>query len=165
MSNNLLMAQAFGDAVGATKRQIQFWTDRGAVKCVAGTDQQGRGKQRLYDEAEIPIARLIAQMAAFQLPIGRLISAAEWIRVFTNPEGPGTYRKGPTKGLTGGFTAAELRDALAGKHESFILLRPGIDSFLWLDQKGMNRALKGSAMIVIPVHEVVTHGPQTWSPD
>lgn len=164
MADKPIMAQAFGEAVGASKRQIQFWTVHGAIKCLAKR-HPGRGRQRFYDEAEMPIARLVAQMAVFELPIGRLVSAAEWIRVFTNPEGPGTYSKGPTKGLTGGFTAAELRDALAGKHESFILLRPGIDSFLWLDRKGMNRALKGSAMIVIPVHEVVTHGPQTWSPD
>ena len=151
MSNNLLMAQAFGDAVGATKRQIQFWTDRGAVKCVAGTDQQGRGKQRLYDEAEIPIARLIAQMAAFQLPIGRLITAATHIRGSCDPRGRGTTA--PRQ--PGGHPASWHREALAGKRESYICLRHGIDSFTWLDRKEMNRQLDAGAMIVIPVHEVV----------
>ncbi len=151
MSNNLLMAQAFGDAVGATKRQIQFWTDRGAVKCVAGTDQQGRGKQRLYDEAEIPIARLIAQMAAFQLPIGRLIESAHLIRGFANLQGRGTTA--PRQ--PGGFPASWHHAALAGKHESFICLRPGIDSFMWTDRKKMKEMVDINAVIVIPVHEIV----------
>jgi hypothetical protein len=150
------MAQAFGDAVGGVgKRTIQFWTDRGAIKCVAETNP-GRGRQRLYGETEIPIARLIAQMAAFQLPIGRLISAGDLIRAFTNPRGHGTTTP---KGPRGGFPASWFRAALAGKEESFICLRPpGIDSFMWTDRKKMNEMADINAVIVIPVHEVVKRG-------
>jgi len=151
MSNTLLMAQAFGDAVGGVgKRTIQFWTDRGAIKCVAETNP-GRGRQRLYDEAEIPIARLIAQMAAFQLPIGRLIESAHLIRGFANLQGRGTTAPSDD----GGHLADWHRAALAGKEESFICLRSGIDSFMWTDRKGMNEMVEINAVIVIPVHEVV----------
>jgi hypothetical protein len=148
------MAQAFGDAVGGVgKRTIQFWTDRGAIKCVAETNP-GRGRQRLYDEAEIPIGRLIAQMAAFQLPIGRLITAATHIRGSCDPRGRGTT----VPSDSGGFSASWFRAALAGKQESFICLRPGIDSFMWTNRKKMNEMIDINAVIVIPVHEVVKRG-------
>ena len=57
-----LMAQAVADAVGATKRQIQLWTDGGAIRCLPETDRQGRGRQRLYEQSELPFAALVAHI-------------------------------------------------------------------------------------------------------
>ena len=141
-----LMAQAFADEIGATKRQVQFWTDRGAIKCIPETDQQGRGKQRHYDEAEIPIARIIAQTGAAQLPIGRLIWSADEIR--------GKLEHGD--GLAGppGRPASWYRAALAGKHKSFICLRVSIQNFAWFDETDKDRFTDRIAGFVIPVHEV-----------
>jgi hypothetical protein len=147
MTDNLLMAQAFGDAIGAPKRRVQFLTDHGALRCV-GEKHPKRGRQRLYDEAEIPIGKLIAQMAAFELPIGRLIWTANEIR--------NQLKRGTTAPpQPGGFSASWHREALAGKRESYILLRPDINNLMWVDRKGMNRQLDVAPMIVIPVHEVV----------
>ena len=146
MIDKPLMAQAFADLIGATKRQVQFWTDRGAIKCIPETDQQGRGKQRHYDDAEIPIARIIAQMAAFQLPIGRLVWSANMIRGYLEH---GDEVEGPP-----GKPASWYRAALAGDRKSFIILRPSVQSFMWADQKQRDKVTDAIAAFVIPVHEV-----------
>ena len=147
-----LMAQAFGDAIGAPKRRVQFLTDHGALKCVPQANR-GRGQQRFYQEAEIPIGRLIALMATFELPIRRLTWIANEIR---NQLEAGTTA--PNQG--GGQTAAWHRAALAGEEESFILLRPDIDSLMWVPRDGRDRQLDVAPMIVIPVHEVVRRAPR-----
>lgn len=147
------MAQAFADAIGASKRQVQHWTDRGAIKCIPATDQQGRGKQRHYDEEEIPIARLVAQMAAFQLPIGRLVWMANAIR--------SQVQHGSTeKGTPGGFPASWHRKALAGGHESYLVLRASRGSIMWTDRKGRDDMLEQIAAFVIPVHIVNKRVPR-----
>ena len=74
------MAQAVADAVGATKRQIQIWTDAGVIYCLPETDRQGRGRQRLYDRSELPFAALTAYLARYKLPIGSLQLASFAVR-------------------------------------------------------------------------------------
>ena len=81
-ADDLLMAQAVADAIGATKRQVQLWTDTGAIRCIPDTDRQGRGRQRLYTRSELPIAALVAEMARCKLPIGALIRFSQAIRAF-----------------------------------------------------------------------------------
>ena len=80
MGDELLMAQAVADRIGATKRQVQIWTDAGAIRCIPESDHQGRGRQRLYDRSELPIAAIVAAMARCKLPIGHLVRFANSIR-------------------------------------------------------------------------------------
>ena len=97
-----LMAQAVADAVGATKRQIQIWTDAGAIDCLPETDRQGRGRQRLYDKSELPIAALIAYLARYKLPIGSLQLASIAVREFLNdPDIPQEDREWARAALKG----------------------------------------------------------------
>ena len=79
-TDELMMAQALADRVGTSKRQVQIWTDAGAVACLPETDRQGRGRQRLYSTSEVPIAALVAVMARFKLPIGSLLLWSRAIR-------------------------------------------------------------------------------------
>ena len=78
--SDLMMAQAVADAVGATKRQIQLWTDAGAIHCLPDTDRQGRGSQRLYTKDELPFIALVAAAAKAKLPIGVLTRFSEWVK-------------------------------------------------------------------------------------
>jgi len=77
------MAQALANEANATKRQIQLWTDAGILRCLDGTDRQGRGRQRLYDDDEIKFSRFAAALAGLYLPIGVLINATEQYRALT----------------------------------------------------------------------------------
>lgn len=70
------MAGELARMSGATKRQVQLWTDAGALRCVAGTDRQGRGRQRLYSEDEARYARL----AAYCGPVGRVVQIVAMAR-------------------------------------------------------------------------------------
>ena len=57
-----LMAQAFADAVGATKRQIQFWSDHEVLQFEPGSGI-GTGNQRRYPRSEWPFAAVARAMA------------------------------------------------------------------------------------------------------
>ena len=148
MSAKPIMVQAFADAIGATKRQVQFWTDRGAVRCISETDLQGRGKQRHYDAAEIPIAALVAGMAKFQLPIGMLVMWSSQIRDLIE-------HGDVEEGMPGGQPADWYRRAIAGKHESFIVLRAGREGFAWTNRKTANAIQKNDPIFSIPVKRAV----------
>ena len=80
LADDFLMAQAVADAIGATKRQVQLWTDAGAIRCIPESDRQGRGRQRRYDRSELPVAALVAAMARCKLPIGHLLRFSDAIR-------------------------------------------------------------------------------------
>ena len=79
------MAQALADRIGGTKRQVQFWTDHGVLQCL-GTRYPGTGRQRKYEQTEIPIGRVIVELAEFQMPVGRLLIAASFLRRFSSHE-------------------------------------------------------------------------------
>ncbi len=71
MASDLLMAQAMADAIGATKRQVQIWTDAGVLICRPETDlHPGRGRQRLYDREELPVATLYQPTLNWRSPVG-----------------------------------------------------------------------------------------------
>lgn len=79
-SEKPLMAKALADAVGATRRQVQLWTDAHVIDCLPGTDRQGTGRKRLYDQSEIPFAALAAELAKWQISIGRIALLVGWVR-------------------------------------------------------------------------------------
>ena len=138
------------DSLSSVIERLRYWTKVGVLRPI-GDKHGGTGRWNTYSQEEVYIAAIVAEMAAFRLPTGRLVSAADWLRVFTHPQGPGTTSPRDH----GGHSADWHREALAGKRESYICLRHGIDSFTWLDRKQMNRQVNAGAMIVIPVHEVV----------
>lgn len=110
MENMPIMAQALADGSAASKRQVQIWTDAGILRCVPGTDRQGRGKQRLYEPSEMAFAALAARMADVKTPIGDM---SRWM---------GNVREGVAKGdPKDGIPAAAYRAALAGETESWLV--------------------------------------------
>lgn len=152
-----MMAQAFADSVGATKRQIQIWTDAKLLACLPGTDRQGRGRQRLYASSEKPVAALIARLAKFGIPIGKLEFYAFSFRGFLLHE----INIGPVQRNRDWY-----RDALNGKHESWILMRVAVDgppssenptSMGWVDREQLIESLKwDEAFIVVNVLKELT---------
>ena len=138
------------DNLSSVTERLRYWTKVGVLRPI-GDKRGGTGRWRTYSQEEVYIAAIAAEMVAHHLPVGRLVSAAEWIRIFTHPQGHGTTSPSDL----GGHPAAWHREALAGKRESFILLRPRINSFMWIDRKGMNRQLEVGSMIVISVKPAV----------
>lgn len=168
MDDNGLMAQAVADAIGATKRQVQTWTDAGVLKCRPETNRLGRGRQRIYDRDELPIGAIIAAVAKFQFHIGSLINLSNAIRGVTS----GTSNMARPKYL--GFCHRMLQ----GKEASYILiLEPGgLDpraeapaepkSYIswdlpdyrirWCSTRSAHEFVDfGEVMLVVPVHAVV----------
>lgn len=79
-----LMAQAMADAVGATKRQIQTWTDAGILLCRPETDRQGTGIRRKYPREQRAVAAFVTALSRFGLHIGEIIHYAEYLRDWLN---------------------------------------------------------------------------------
>jgi hypothetical protein len=75
-----LLANSIANAIGATKRQVQLWTDAGALQCLPETDRQGSGRKRQYEPIELVVGGMIAAMARYQMPVGRLKQVAELVR-------------------------------------------------------------------------------------
>ena len=103
------MAQAVADAVGATKRQVQLWSDAGAIQCFPETDRQGRGRQRLYPRSELPFAAMAAFLARYQIPIGMIRAWIHFTRMQLASDIPGPGRK-----------ADWYRRAFRGEEESYM---------------------------------------------
>jgi hypothetical protein len=148
-----LMAQAVADAVGATKRQVQLWTDGGAIRCLPDTDRQGRGSQRLYDQDELPFAAFVAALAQHKIPIGDLVT---WCRVVRNAHKLAGQIKRPKK-----YTPAWHEAAFRGDIESYIILHSHAGDqaagLTWMDQEDMLKQLKlASTAIVINVRETLS---------
>ena len=151
------MAQAVADAIGATKRQVQIWTDAGAVHCLPETDRQGRGRQRLYDLNELPLAALVATMARHRLPIGIIREWADSIRygsVLVSPSGTKRFVE-----IKGGRGKEWVEAALRGEIQTYLVFlsrQDGVD-YLWLDdvKKLKSFFVIQEAGLVIAVHKVV----------
>ncbi len=148
-----LMAQAVADKVGATKRQIQLWTDGGAIRCLPGTDRQGRGRQRLYDQSELPFAALVTALARHKIPIGDLVT---WCDVARNAHRYAGQIKKQKK-----YTPAWHKAAFKGDIESYIVLHSHAGGqavgFAWVDQEDMLKQLTLlSTGIVINVKETIS---------
>ena len=152
MDNQPLMVQALADRIDATKRQVQIWTDAGAIVCRPETDRRGRGSQRLYDQSEVPIAALVAMMARFMLPIGMLVAWSRSIRDFLAGK-PGEHF---------GRSRDWFQAALAGEFDSFLVLTPEPrdlgGSFVWVDHDKMATFVNSRAGVaVINVRTVVSN--------
>ncbi len=105
-----LMAQALADAVGATKRQVQFWSDHGVLQFLPGSGG-ARGNQRLYPRTELPFAALAHYLAVAGIQIGTIKLAMFLVREeLSNPTNPGAN---PPK----------YRRYLCGEIDSYILVR------------------------------------------
>ena len=75
-----LMAKALADAVGATKRQVQFWSDHGVLQFLPGSGGS-RGNQRLYLRTELPFAAMACCLAEVGIQIGTIELAAFLVRI------------------------------------------------------------------------------------
>lgn len=63
---------------GANRRAVQVWGDAQVLRCVS---HPGTGHRRLFAEAEVEIAALLAPFARAGITIGRLVQIAESIRL------------------------------------------------------------------------------------
>ena len=124
------MAQAVADAVGATKRQVQLWSDAGAIQCFPETDRQGRGRQRLYPRSELPFAAMAAFLARYQIPIGMIRAWIHFARALLVNDIPGPGRK-----------ADWYQKAFRGEEESYMMFEAAekhtTGSFVWDSQEIM----------------------------
>ncbi len=147
-----LMAQALADAVGATKRQVQFWSDHGVLQFLPGSGG-ARGNQRLYLRTELPFAAMARALAASGIQIGTIELAMFLVRgELSNPNLPGAN---PSK----------FRRFLRGKTDSYILVRtypdPAADGYkqsvTWIPEKDLVKYAKyDPAMTVINVKRVMS---------
>ena len=146
-----LMAQAVADAIGATKRQVQLWTDAKIIKCIPETDRLGPGRQRHYERDEIPIAALVAATATFRLPIRLLDLLSCTIRHLV-ARGDDDLPSGA------GHPASWYRQALAGEFESFIVLPYHREGVAWRYREAALKYLDddyGYPVFLIPVRPIV----------
>ena len=146
-----LMAQALADAVGATKRQVQFWSDHSVLQFLPGSGG-ARGNQRLYPRTELPFAAMACYLAASGIQIGTIEMGTGFIRsLLTNRDLPGAN---PTK----------YRRFLRGELASYILVRThpaprgGYDQGVtWIPEKDLLKYLKWDhATTVINVKRVMS---------
>ena len=147
-----LMAKALADAVGATKRQVQFWTDHGVLQFLPGSGG-ARGNQRLYPRTELPFAAMACALAASGIQIRTIKLAMHLVRgELSSPVRPDTD---PPK----------FRRFLRGRADSYILVRthPAMkgdgykQSVTWIPEKDLKKYAKGDrAMTVINVKRVMS---------
>ncbi len=143
------MAQAVADAVGATKRQVQLWSDAGAIQCFPETDRQGRGRQRLYPRSELPFAAMAAFLARYQIPIGMIRAWIGFSRMQLASDIPGPGRK-----------VDWYRKAFRGQEESYMMFqaaeRGHTGSYTWTDRTIMvENVTHNLGYIVLNVRKVI----------
>ena len=107
--DDTLMTQALADAVGATKRQVQFWTKHYILDYLPGTGR-GRGQKRLYPRSELPIAAMARYLAASGVRVDTIHFAAQVVRHEL------------TDSSVRGERTAWCRKALRGEVESYIVI-------------------------------------------
>ena len=107
-----LMAQGLADAVGATKRQIQTWTDAGILLCRPETDRQGTGIRRKYPREQRAVAAFVTALSRFKLHIGELIVYAGHLRSWLTE-----YDENPE---------VEWADGIRGEKQYWIIAFPKI---------------------------------------
>ena len=144
------MAQAVADAVGATKRQVQLWSDAGAIQCFPETDRQGRGRQRLYPRSELPFAAMAAFLARYQIPIGMIRAWIYFTRMMLASDMPGSNRK-----------ADWYRKAFRGQEESYMMFQAAergtiTGGYMWTDRTIMvENVTHNLGYIVLNVRKVI----------
>lgn len=145
------MAQAVADAVGATKRQVQLWTDAKVIKCVGPVRPGVRGHQRIYAEDELPFAAIARYLADYQVPIDSLKQLTDFVRQ-----------------EMAGRNAKWCVAAWRGEIESCILYRAHGSQFVWgeplqsRDEQGrlvkqgiLNMVPMTDAALVLNVHKIM----------
>ncbi len=146
-----LMAKALANAVGATKRQVQFWTDHGVLQFLPGSGG-ARGNQRLYPRTELPFAAMAGALAASGIQIGTIKLAMFLVRVeLSNSTNPGAN---PSK----------FRRWLRGEADSYILVHKHLGddgeykvSVTWIPEKDLVKYLGWDhATTVINVKRVMS---------
>ena len=146
-----LMAQALADAVGATKRQVQFWSDHGVLQFLPGSGGT-RGNQRLYPRTELPFAAMAYYLAVSGIQIGKIRLAVYLVRSeMINPNRP---LADPPK----------YRRFLRGETDSYILVRIHprdgggyAQGVTWVAEKDLMTCLKSDpATTVINVKRVMS---------
>ena len=145
------MARALADAVGATKRQVQFWSDHGVLQFLPGSGG-ARGNQRLYPPSELPFAAMACYLAACGIQIATIELAVFLVRGELN--NPSLPRANPRK----------YRRFLRGETDSYILVRTqpkesgGYEqSVAWIPEKDLVKYLKADpAATVINVTRVMS---------
>jgi hypothetical protein len=146
------MAKALADTVGATKRQVQFWSDHGVLEFLPGSGGT-RGNQRLDPRTEMPFAAMACYLAASGIQIGTIKLAMFHVRMeLSNPNLPGAD---PPK----------FRRYLRGEIDSYIVVYTfpamvggGYDQRVtWLSEKALVKHLNDNrAMTVINVKRVLS---------
>ncbi len=145
-----LMTQALADSVGATKRQIQFWTEHGILDYLPGSGG-GQGRQRLYPRTELPFAAM-ARYLANAARVNTISLAVFGARLSLNP----------TPGLKGA-RPRWYRQALRGEVESYMVIsyhpraskyEPGVS---WSDKSKLVELLPHRhGLIIINVQKVMS---------
>ncbi len=162
-----MMAQAFGERIGASLRQVQLWTDHGVLRCLPGTDHQGRGRKRLYDPFELPIGSLIGVLARFQFTIGILQDYADTVRNLLHENQPESlYEIRPRAWFRAafrgkfvswmGFIPETTRERIPGAIEDQLSPEERL-VLLWEDEATLTKALPSRrAITLVTVQEVVS---------
>ena len=65
---------------GLKPRTVQFWTSNGVLYPEEGTKHGGPGIHRKYNQTEVIIACLMAELSRFNIQVGKLVSIAAYIR-------------------------------------------------------------------------------------
>ncbi len=148
------MAQAVADAVGATKRQVQLWSDAGAIQCFPETDRQGRGRQRLYSRSELPFAAMAAFLTRYQIPIGMIRAWIHFTRMQMASDIEIVSGTPPKRG------ADWYRKAFRGQEESYMMFqaaeRGHTGSYSWTDRTIMvENVTHNLGYIVLNVRKVI----------
>jgi DNA-binding transcriptional MerR regulator len=143
-----LMAQAVADAVGATKRQIQFWTDRGVLMC-PGPLHPSRGQQRLYGKDELRFAAIARYLTKYKMPVEELKRFTDFVRSGLRGRLPDV----PTD--RAGRVAEWCQAAWRGEIDSSILYR-GEQEPIWFPSDGILKLLRlTDGAVVLNVHRIM----------
>ncbi len=70
MKNEPIMAKALAGKIGATKRQVQFWTKHGIIRPASGGG--GTGHHYRYPNSERPYAWLALMLADLGMRVGSI---------------------------------------------------------------------------------------------
>jgi hypothetical protein len=90
--NNIVTITGLQEITGETARQLQYWSDLGAVRPLRRTNKRGRGIQRMF-QADPPTrdervwALVASEMNRWRLPIGIVTDLIDRMReLWTGPE-------------------------------------------------------------------------------
>ncbi len=163
-----MMAQAFGNRIKASLRQVQLWTDHGILRCLPGTDHQGRGRKRLYDAFELPIGSMVVVLARFKFTVGILEEYADMVRNLLHENEPDSLYEARARGWFRGafrgnfnswmgFIPELTKEYIPGETEQPQLSQEDRLVFFWEDETTLIQSLQTRrAITLISVSEVIS---------